>query len=367
MFLSRRQAEVDPRFKQLLSYVLVRRDGEILRYIRGRYSSVDDILKGRLCLGFGGHINIADAQFDLFEAAASEVERGIFRELNEELVLPRGAQDPRRLRPLGVINDRSSTLGDTHFAFVYELDISGVPGAILKREKAINQLRFTPISSLGDDFAAYEYWSKLCITSLFGRVVNIKCSIHPLRNFRLGRHDVIVMLGSIGSGKTEAARLLERRFGFRLVSSGGVLAQLLGQSLDTAGRGRFQDRALAFIQAPSGPEALATAIAEEVDATPARCVIDGVRNVRTLEHLKRRYGRRMAVIFVDSTVDNAFRFFRSREDSTITFRDFIRLLNHAVEADVSKLIGHANIVVYNYGSKNSYVTALIDYLEHELE
>jgi HB1/ASXL restriction endonuclease-like protein with HTH domain len=55
-YMPRLEAEHVDGYKQLLTYILVRRGPQLPAYRRGTYSRVEDYLKGSLCLGFGGHV-----------------------------------------------------------------------------------------------------------------------------------------------------------------------------------------------------------------------------------------------------------------------------------------------------------------------
>src|ERR1019366_1175562 len=83
-FLSRIEAETNPAFKQVISYVMVRRGQSLLRFIRGSYTSVQSFLEGRYCIGFGGHVQDQHAQ-SLFSFEDSGYRNCVIRELSEEL------------------------------------------------------------------------------------------------------------------------------------------------------------------------------------------------------------------------------------------------------------------------------------------
>src|SRR5580658_6043569 len=175
--LPRIVAETDLNYKQVLSYVIIRRKSAILRFVRGSYSSVQSFLKGRLCIGFGGHAQGGDRT--LFDESDSGYLNSVARELTEELKIPIELINEDNLQLVGVLNDESSIVGKLHFAFIHILDIDELPDPAsaksLKREKSINQLRFIPVRRLGDEYERYEYWSKLCIQEFFKGTVSIKC------------------------------------------------------------------------------------------------------------------------------------------------------------------------------------------------
>lgn len=372
-FMRRIEAETDLNYKQVISYVIVRNADSVLRFVRGSYSSVQTYLKGRYCIGFGGHVQSRDVdRTPLFSRSDSGYQSSIYRELSEELNLPRDVVTDERLQMMGVLNDDSSDLGKAHFAFIHLLDLTGVgslPSAReLKREKSINQLNFIPIADLGDEFERYEYWSKLCIKAFFGKAVKITCRVHEMRSFRLRRHrNNIAVVGRIGSGKTEACKLLQKRFGYQLVSSGHVMEELLGVPLHAIGRRPFQERALSYVTAPGGAEKFASAIYERVRKSDKGLrAVDGLRSVETFEFLKKKLGGDLSLIFVDSTVDSAYKLFKKREGRGVSFDEFLSLIQHPVERETDHLLARANVVFYNHGDRVAYLERVGEYLRSEL-
>jgi predicted NUDIX family phosphoesterase len=372
MFMRRIEAETDLNYKQVISYVIVRNGDSVLRFVRGSYTSVQTYLKGRYCIGFGGHVQSRD-RTPLFPGPDSGYQNSIYRELSEELNLPRDIVTDDRLQMIGALNDDSSDLGKVHFAFIHLLDLTGVgclPSAReLKKEKSINQLNFIPIRDLGSEFERYEYWSKLCIKTFFGKAVKILCRVREIGKFRLRSHcRNIAVVGRIGSGKTEACKLLQKKFGYQLVSSGHVMEHLLGVSLGAIGRGPFQERALSYITAPGGAEKLASGIYERVaNSGKTLHAVDGLRSIETFELLKKKLGGDLALIYVDSTVDSAYKFFEKREGRGVSFDEFLSLIQHPVERGTDQFLARANVVFYNHGDRVAYLERVGGYLKSELQ
>jgi predicted NUDIX family phosphoesterase/dephospho-CoA kinase len=370
-FLSRLSAEKDITHKQILSYILIERNGKILRFVRGVYTNAHTMLRGSFCIGFGGHVQ--DYDVDLFEFLYND--NGYFnsvkRELLEELKIPENRITPKSLQIIGVLNDDSSEVGKSHFAILHKLNLNNLKISDVKKlkgEKSINQLSFIPINELGNDFEKYEYWSKLCIKTFFKDYVSIDCKIHRVKNYSLSRHPkVIVFVGSIGSGKTEASRILEKDFGYTFISSGKILQELMGSpSLAKIGRHQFQNLAYSFISNQNGPTTLANKILDLINVKPdLKYVVDGIRNIKTFNILKSSLGKDCSLIFVESTPDNCFKFYQKREGTlaTSTFFDYI---NHPVEQDIKPILGKANIVVYNHGSLLSFQSQIKKFFKSEI-
>jgi len=367
-FINRRHAEKDPKYKQILSYVLIKKDDKILRFVRGIYSNAHNMLKGRLCIGFGGHVQSSD--FNLFSSNDNGYMNSVKRELYEELNLPDNVVNEERLSVVGILNDDSSQVGKVHIAIVHLLDLTGVKSDVIKGEKSINQLMYIPIRDLGKDFSNYEYWSKLCIKEFFSSDVKIVCNIHRAKNYELSKHPkVIVLVGAIGSGKTEAARILEKEYNYQMLSTGKILQQIMKvDPLSKLGRRKFQDGALKFIQDPAGPRIFADKILSAIDlSTNQSYVIDGVRNLKTFDYLKAALGKELTLIYVDSTVDNSFSFFHKREGKSLTIYDYYDYLAHPVESEINNLLAKANIVVYNHGSLKSFTSEIKKFFKKSLK
>jgi predicted NUDIX family phosphoesterase/dephospho-CoA kinase len=369
-FIPRLRAEKETKYKQILSYILVEKNQQLLQFVRGVYTNADSMLRGSFCIGFGGHVQSDD--LNLFEEVYHDngFTNSVKRELLEELKIPESSINQDNLKIIGILNDDSSEVGKSHIAIVQKLNLDKIEiGNVktLKGEKSINQLKFVPINELGKDFEMYEYWSKLCIKTFFKKSVGISCKIHKVKNYSLSSHkQIILIVGAIGSGKTEASRILETRFGYTFISSGNILQELMGiQPISLLGRKIFQDKAYDFIRTEHGFDLIADKILSRISGSNGNFVIDGVRNIRTFEILKSALGKNCSLIFVESTPDNCYKFFMKRENGKINEQEFYTYLNHPVEKDVKPLLGKANIVVYNHGSLQSYQTEINKYFKIE--
>jgi predicted NUDIX family phosphoesterase/dephospho-CoA kinase len=370
-FLPRIAAETDKEFKQVLSYVMIKYGDSVLRFTRGSYTSVRDYLKGRYCIGFGGHVRGSD--FNLLSLKDSGYANSIYRELNEELRLSPGAINANSIRTIGVLNDDSSDLGKVHLAFIHLLELDettvGTDAKDLKRERSVNQLRFVPIAELGKEFERYEYWSKLCIKAYFRKQAVIRPKICRVKNYSLRKKSQnIAIAGRIGSGKTEAATLLEERFDYSLISTGKVIQDLIHcASIASIGRKAFQDVAFSFIRSSDGPRRLADAIYNRINEDNSRRhVIDGIRNLSTFQLLKERLKGDISLIYVESGIDDSFEFYRQREEKNVDTRQFYAYVQHPVESEIVRLIEEANVIIYNQGNRTQYLNTVKTYLGSEL-
>lgn len=370
--MPRSEAEQTEEFKQVLTYVLVRRSDEVLAYRRGSYNRVEQMLKGAGCVGFGGHVAaedrglFSDDDVGLYEAAA--------RELNEELRLP--LPDRRRLESrvglelVGFLNDDSSDVGRRHFAALFTYEVSDVSewDRPQRGENSINQLRWIQPGDPTLRLQGFEYWSQLALRDLYPKQVKVQPSFHVRHRKAFVEPHLLVLVGPLGSGKTQAAKALRERYGYAEVNSGRVLAGLLGlDPVPVTPRDVFQEAAGDFIARPDGPRRLARALHEAVQAAESpRVLVDGVRHRSTLQALtSMTEGVRTAVVFVHTPPDVAFKLYRRREQPSLRIEGFLTLRAAAAEIEVESLIGQSDAVLYNWLGVESYQAA-IDALMRDL-
>jgi predicted NUDIX family phosphoesterase len=136
--------EVDPTFKQVIPY-LVLRDGERYFLMRRTKAGVDARLHDRYSIGVGGHLNPGDGG----------LLGGLRREWAEELVA--GFEPEFRL--VGLLNDDTTEVGAVHLGAVYVADAAGHPVTIRETNK------LTGAFADPDEVAAVadrlETWSRL--------------------------------------------------------------------------------------------------------------------------------------------------------------------------------------------------------------
>jgi predicted NUDIX family phosphoesterase len=156
-FLPRSQAEEDPRFKQIIPYVLIRREEALLHYVRGK-SSGEQRLVARGSIGIGGHINPTDES--LFSIGRDFYDNAVQRELHEELRMD------GTFRPTiaALLNDDSTPVGQVHLGIVHVCDLSQED--VSKGEPCITELKFLTMEELRSRREELETWSRLCLDHL---------------------------------------------------------------------------------------------------------------------------------------------------------------------------------------------------------
>lgn len=120
VFEPREAMEVDPRYKQLIPY-LVLRDGEQTFLMRRTAAGGDARLHDRWSIGVGGHLNPGDA----------DLMGGLRREWREELV----ADWEPVFEPVALLNDDTTDVGAVHLGVVFLAEAAGRPVGIRETDK----------------------------------------------------------------------------------------------------------------------------------------------------------------------------------------------------------------------------------------
>jgi predicted NUDIX family phosphoesterase len=155
VYRNRSEAEQDQRYKQLIPYVLIIRNGRILRYRRGR-GGQENRLHGLYSVGIGGHIS--DEDHGLFSSGAGYHE-GMRREIMEEVAVE-GVKETA----VAVINDDSTEVGCVHFGVVHVMHVA--KETIARGRSGIVGPEFVPMAEAAADPSGYESWSRFCLEKL---------------------------------------------------------------------------------------------------------------------------------------------------------------------------------------------------------
>ena len=214
------------------------------------------------------------------------------------------------------------------------------------------------------DISHFEYWSQLCWRTLFPVMVRAQPAYRVIRKKTFRRPHILLVVGSIGSGKSSATRYLVRNFGYSEVSSGRQIAKMLGvPPVPETPRAEFQEMALRLLRKEGGADRIAEALltaAKRYDAE--RVVIDGIRQLSVLRILKARAPMPVAILFVHAAPDVAFELYagrgRHRGEGSVEPEAFMRMLNAPVEREVPFMISEADVVVYNWSGEAGYGKAL---------
>jgi predicted NUDIX family phosphoesterase len=159
-YVPRSAAENDPSLKQIIPYVLVRKAGALLHYVRGKGSG-EKRLVAKGSIGIGGHINHRDE--DLFGTGLDFYDQAVQRELHEELRM----DGLFRTRVIGLINDDSTPVGQVHLGIVHLCDLGD--DNVSRGEPCITDLRFLTLADLQSRREQMETWSQLCLDFVAAR------------------------------------------------------------------------------------------------------------------------------------------------------------------------------------------------------
>lgn len=170
--------------RQLLPYMVVTKliDGKhhVLTYQRAKGVGEDRLL-GKKSIGVGGHVDLADVQFDTGNTIClqSTVHASVVRELWEELTLTNAEGDEIEANGYGVfselldtcvgktgyINDNSDMVGRDHLGIFGVITIPDTHD-VKMRETSLVQLGWFSFDELSKDTSEFENWSKLLIEKL---------------------------------------------------------------------------------------------------------------------------------------------------------------------------------------------------------
>ncbi|MCT6830282.1 MAG: hypothetical protein M3064_08265 [Bacillus velezensis] len=152
--IRRGDAEEDPRFKQPIPYVVIRRDDEVFVYER-LAGGGESRLHNKLSLGFGGHMNPMEGAASFSEVLKQNTDR----ELAEELYIRE--EDKQNIVTLGLINDDENDVGKVHIGILSALQLA--PAAQVKvKEKDQIAGRWMKLSELKEEnvYQRLEAWSQ---------------------------------------------------------------------------------------------------------------------------------------------------------------------------------------------------------------
>lgn len=148
-FLPRAEMELDPSFKQIIPY-LVLRDSERYFLMRRTRAGGDPRLFDRWSIGVGGHLNPGD----------TDVFGGLRREWREELV----ADFEPAFEPLALLNDDTTDVGSVHLGIVFLADAAGRPVEVRETHKLTGG--FADAAEIAGGAEHLETWSRIVFDAL---------------------------------------------------------------------------------------------------------------------------------------------------------------------------------------------------------
>lgn len=153
-FVPRAQAEYDKNLKQVIPYVIIRKNNQYF-LLRRLNRQMETRLHDRLSLGIGGHIN----PMEIKEEDCSIIESEMRRELQEEVFI----ETTKELKCMGILNDDSGGVSDYHIGVVYLLEAEG---EVSVRETEKMEGTWADYAELESVFQNLETWSQIIVESL---------------------------------------------------------------------------------------------------------------------------------------------------------------------------------------------------------
>lgn len=153
-FLDRDIAEYDYDYRQIIPYIIVKKDDSFLM-LKRLNKQTEKRLHGKCSLGVGGHINP-----DPSGKYENVILSGLYKELNEEISI----KEPFKLTFSGVINNQTSDVGKVHVGFLYILEASSLDFEVLEKEKMTGE--WVNKNQLKQYYEYLEGWSQIVYDNL---------------------------------------------------------------------------------------------------------------------------------------------------------------------------------------------------------
>jgi predicted NUDIX family phosphoesterase len=148
-FIDRPTAEVSPRYKQIIPYVVIRNAGSY--YLLQRTANQTEArLHHKLSIGIGGHVN----------PDTPELMDGLHKELEEEV----NVEGDYDLAFFGILNDDTTEVGSVHLGIVYVLDAAAPTVTVRETDKMIG--RWADVAELTTLRERMETWSEIVFDAL---------------------------------------------------------------------------------------------------------------------------------------------------------------------------------------------------------
>jgi len=156
-FIRRYNAEYNPKFRQIVPYVVLRH-GNTLFASRRLKGAGESRLIGNISLGQSGHCNPVDNLF------GNLITNCVVRELHEELDVYCNIKGSAKF--IGFLNDNSNEVSQDHIAVLVIIDVSKPNITIKEKEKAEGD--WVTMEWLKENYHLMESWSQKVFDVLEG-------------------------------------------------------------------------------------------------------------------------------------------------------------------------------------------------------
>jgi predicted NUDIX family phosphoesterase len=161
-FIERPHAETDSSFKQIIPYVVIKRDDELFLFKRLKGGG-EARLHNLHSIGVGGHINPIEIE-DGKNKGFSIVTGGASRELKEEVDLDYSDD----FEVIGLLNDDTNEVGSVHLGVVLSVTIPSDMD-LQVAEKEVLSGEFVKIREISEliESKEFESWSSMIVKEKF--------------------------------------------------------------------------------------------------------------------------------------------------------------------------------------------------------
>ena len=162
VIMQRALLETNPKFRQLIPYVVVKQGDKYLAYERSK-SGGESRLHNLFSIGIGGHVDAVDAVYDekgVFQLTET-LRTGMYRELHEELGLTES--DFLGMTTIGYLSKDVTPVDEVHLGIVLVAEVHA-DLVITSKEDALNLAGFLAADELAK--LNLESWSETVVAEL---------------------------------------------------------------------------------------------------------------------------------------------------------------------------------------------------------
>jgi len=162
VIMQRALLETNPKFRQLIPYVVVKQGDKYLAYERSK-SGGESRLHNLFSIGIGGHVDAVDAVYDakgVFQLTDT-LRTGMYRELHEELGLTEA--DFLGMSTIGYLSKDVTPVDEVHLGIVLVAEVHA-DLTITSKEDALNLAGFLSAEELAK--LNLESWSETVVAEL---------------------------------------------------------------------------------------------------------------------------------------------------------------------------------------------------------
>ncbi|QUM80008.1 NUDIX domain-containing protein [Moritella sp. 5] len=162
VIMQRALLETNPKFRQLIPYVVVKQGDKYLAYERS-VSGGESRLHNLFSIGIGGHVDAVDAVYDekgVFQLADT-LRTGMYRELHEELGLTES--DFLGMTTIGYLSKDVTPVDEVHLGIVLVAEVHA-DLVVTSKEDALNLAGFLAADELAK--LNLESWSETVVAEL---------------------------------------------------------------------------------------------------------------------------------------------------------------------------------------------------------